>query len=154
MARGPKRQPTVLRLLRGNPGKRRINHEEPKPGPLAGDCPEVLTDPAARAEWARVAPGLIRSGQVTNVDRATLIGYCHKWAQWQALEQEAARHPFLVKAPSGYPIPNPAISMANKAFGLMLKAAAELGMTPAGRSRVSVVPTATPASGTWADVIR
>lgn len=153
--RGPKRQPTVLRLMRGNPGKRPINRHEPRPAPLKVGYPDVLTDAVARAEWDRVAPGLIGSGQVTVIDRATLIGYCQKWAQWQALEKEAAQHPFLVRAPSGYPIPNPALSMANKAFGLMLKAAAELGMTPAGRSRVSVMPSSTaPAVSAWADVLR
>lgn len=150
---GPRPQPTTLRLMRGNPGKRKINHQEPKPGPLAVACPDALTDPAARAEWDRVAPGLIGCGQVTIIDRATLIGYCQKWAQWQALEREAATHPFLVRAPSGYPMPNPALSMANKAFNLMLKAAAELGMTPAGRSRVSVSTTAAAAGSAWADVL-
>jgi len=153
---GPRRQPTALRVLRGNPGKRKINRAEPAPGPLTINCPKVLSDPSARAEWRRIAPGMIASGQVTTIDRATLIGYCQKWAQWQALEQEAAQHPFLVRAPSGYPMPNPALGMANKAFNLMLKAAAELGMTPAGRSRVSVVAPAPAAAGggTWADVLR
>jgi P27 family predicted phage terminase small subunit len=138
--------------MRGNPGKRKINREEPRPAALAVECPAELADPAARLEWDRVAPGLIACGQVTIADRATLIGYCHKWAQWQALEREASKHPFLVATPSGYPIPNPALSMANKAFHLMLKAAAELGMTPAGRSRVTVVPAA-PKVSTWADVL-
>jgi P27 family predicted phage terminase small subunit len=152
-ARKPQ-QPTALRLLRGNPGKRPINRHEPRPAPLPVDCPDVLTDAAARAEWDRVAPGLIGSGQVTTIDRATLIGYCQKYAQWQALEREAAQHPFLVRAPSGYPMPNPALGMANKAFNLMLRAAAELGMTPSGRSRVSVVPSAAAgAVNAWADVL-
>jgi P27 family predicted phage terminase small subunit len=151
---GPRRQPTALRLLRGNPGKRRINHQEPQPEPLAATCPADLIDPVARAEWDRVASGLITSGQVTTVDRATLIGYCLKWAQWQALEREASTHPFLVRAPSGYPIPNPALMMANKAFNLMLRSAAELGMTPSARSKVTVTPTAAVGASTWADVLR
>jgi len=150
---GPRRQPTVLRIMRGNPGKRRINHQEPQHPALANICPDILTNPVARAEWDRVAPGLIGCGQVTVVDRAVLIGYCQKWAQWQALEQEAAQHPFLVRAPTGYPIPNPALGMANKAFNLMLKAAAELGMTPAGRSRVTVTPPAAAGGSAWADVL-
>lgn len=135
---GPRRQPTVLRLMRGNPGKRRINHQEPRPGPLAADCPPELTDPVARAEWDRVAPGLVSSGQVTTVDRAMLIGYCQKWAQWQAIETAASAHPFIVKGPDGRPIPNPALGLAFKAYNLLLRSAAELGMTPSARSRVMV----------------
>lgn len=152
----PKPQPTALRILRGNPGKRRINHREPQHGPLPVACPAELTDPVARAEWDRVAPSMILCGQVTTLDRASLIGYCQKWAQWQALEQEAAGHPFIVRSPNGYPLPNPALCMANKAFNLLLKAASELGMTPAGRSRVSVSPSAAAAAGgsTWGDVLR
>lgn len=152
--RGPKRQPTALRIMRGNPGKQRINGREPRPAPLSADCPDEIAEAVARAEWERIAPGLIASGQVTTVDRATLIGYCQKWAQWQALEREAAAAPFVALTATGYPIPSPALGMANKAFTLMLKAAAELGMTPSGRSRVSVVPPASAApGGTWADVL-
>jgi P27 family predicted phage terminase small subunit len=136
--RGRKPSPTKLKIVRGNPGKRRVNTSEPEHPPMPDEtCPADLVDPAARAEWDRVATQLIRVGQVSMVDRVTLIGYCLKYAQWKALEAEARLHPFIVKAPSGYPIPNPALGMANKVFALMLKAAAELGITPASRSRVT-----------------
>ena len=134
--RGRKPQPTVLKVLRGNPGRRKLNPAEPQHAPLEATVPAELTDPLAQAEWTRVAAMLIDRGQVTSVDRAVLAGYCLKYAQWQALEREAAGHPFIVRSPSGYPIPNPALGMANKVFGLMLKAAAELGITPSSRSRV------------------
>lgn len=148
--RGRKPQPTALRVLRGNPGRRDLNPAEPVHRDLNLDCPSELLDPSAQAEWTRVATQLVQARQVTTIDRGVLIGYCLKWAQWQALELEASRHPFIVKAPSGYPVPNPALGMANKAFALMLKAAAELGMTPSSRSRVTTTPHgATPASK-WA----
>ncbi len=147
---GPRRQPTVLQVLRGNPGKRAINRDEPQHGPPLVECPPELVDPVARAEWDRVAPALIQCGQVTTVDRAAFLGYCQKYAQWQALEKEAANHPWLVRAPSGYPMPNPALCLANKTFNLLLKAAAELGMTPAGRSRVTVRPKDVQPINRWA----
>lgn len=143
-------------MLRGNPGKRALNTAEPIHDPLPEACPDDLTDPVARSEWDRVAPILISRGQVTVVDRGTLMGYCLKYAQWKALEHEAANHPFIVRSPSGYPIPNPALGMANKVFGLMLKAAAELGITPSARSRVaaaSVPPTQEPVSK-WAGALK
>jgi P27 family predicted phage terminase small subunit len=151
---GPRRQPTALRLLRGNPGKRKINRLEPQPPPLETVCPPELVSPVAQAEWTRVAAGLIASGQVTTVDRALLIGYCQKWAQWQALEEAAAAHPFILKGPQGKPIPNPALNLAFKAFNLLIRASAELGMTPSARSRVSVAaPASTPVSK-WAGVLK
>jgi P27 family predicted phage terminase small subunit len=147
--------PTALRVLRGNPSGRPINLAEPSHAALEVECPAVVVDPVARAEWARVAPGLIACGQVAVVDRATLMGYCQKYAQWQALEVEAARHPFIVRSPNDYPIPNPALGMANKAFGLMLKAAAELGITPSSRSRVVTTPRrAETAPSKWAGVLK
>lgn len=135
-------QPTVLKVLRGNPGKRQLNQAEPQHERLDGECPSLVADAdeLAREEWERVAPGLISAGQVTTVDQSTLIGYCVKYAQWVRLEQEARKHPFIVRSPSGYPMPNPAIGLANKVFNLMLKAAAELGITPSSRSRVTAVP--------------
>lgn len=134
--RGRKPTPTAVKLLHNNPGRRPLNTDEPAHDPIDTTCPTELTHPKARAEWARVIDALTSTGHVTTVDRATLIGYCLKYGQWQALEETAAQHPFLVRAPSGYPIPNPAIGMANKAFALMLKAAVELGITPSSRSRI------------------
>lgn len=133
--RGRKPTPTSLRLLHNNRGKRPVNQDEPQHEALVTVCPPELTGEAQR-EWERLARKLVDRGQVTDVDRANLLAYCLKYGQWWDLEAEAKKHPFVVKAPSGYPIPNPAIGMANKAYALMLKAASELGITPSSRSRV------------------
>jgi hypothetical protein len=54
MAGGPRPQPTTLRLLRGNPGKRKLNRDEPQPEipPAVPDPPPHLL-PLARDEWWR-----------------------------------------------------------------------------------------------------
>lgn len=154
MRSGTKPEPTALKVLRGNPGKRPVNTAEPKHGALDTALPIELTDAAARAEWSRVASLLGDSGHVTTVDRATLLGYCVKYAQWQALEREAAGRPLIIKTKSGYPLPNPALLMANKAFALVLKAAAELGITPSSRSRVHAVERTAPPASKWAGMLR
>lgn len=130
--KGPAPQPTALKVLRGNPGRRQLNPNEPHPGPLDPAVPEEMTDPVACKEWRRVVPGMIETGQVTAVDRAALIGYCELWAEWRAATSATTRA---------------------AAFLNMRRTAAELGMTPAGRSRVHAVPVA-PARGTWADVLK
>jgi len=154
--KGPPPHPTALKVLRGNPGKRPINSHEPHHDPLDVTMPAELTDPLAQAEWTRIAAMLADRGQVTTVDRAVLAGYCLKYAQWQGLEREAASHPYIVRSPNGYPIPNPALCMANKAFGLLLRAAAELGITPSSRSRVIAhKPTsATTPTPKWAGLLK
>ena len=40
--RGPPPKPTALRLLQGNPGKRRLNDAEPKPKQSLPRCPDWL----------------------------------------------------------------------------------------------------------------
>jgi len=153
--RGRKPTPTALKLLRGNPGKRALNHDEPKHAPLDAAVPPDVVDPVAQAEWVRVAGLLIERGQVTTVDRTVLTGYCVKYAQWLALEREAAAHPFIVRSPSGYPIPNPALGMANKVFALLLKTAAELGITPSARARVHVTePHVDAPASKWASLLK
>lgn len=153
--RGRKPKPTALKLLRGNPGKHRLNLHEPQHDPLDPAIPPDVVDPVAQAEWTRVARLLIDRGQVTTVDRTVLTGYCVKYAQWLALEREAAAHPFIVRSPSGYPIPNPALGMANKVFSLLLKTAAELGITPSARARVHVVePHVVAPAPRWASLLK
>ena len=129
--------PTAMKILTGNPGHRPLPANEPQHDPLScSDCPPELTA-AARAEWDRVAPMLIDRGQVTVVDRAVLAGYCAKYAQWQELEAAAVGEPFVLERKTGSMMPNPVHGMANRAMALWLKAAAEIGITPSSRTRVS-----------------
>ena len=49
-----------------------------------------------------------------------------------------AETPLLIRTPSGYPQQSPWLSIANKQLEVMARFMAELGMTPASRSRVNV----------------
>lgn len=44
----------------------------------------------------------------------------------------------IITAPSGYPIQNPWLAVANKAMREMMRVAVEFGMTPSSRSRINV----------------
>jgi len=135
--RGRKPQPNALKLLRGNPGRRPLNDREPQHAVVEGTCPITeLQDVLAQQEWQRVIASLTTSGHVTLVDRSTLLAYCVKYAQWMRLEMAAHDQPFIVDAPGGTTKPNPIYGMAHKAFQLLLRAAAELGITPSSRSRI------------------
>lgn len=139
MRDGPKPQPTVLKLLNGNPGRRKLNTAEPKPEPIAPDCPPEITDVDAVAEWARTIVPAITRGQVTSADRVFAIAHCELWATWRSQLADAARHPHVVASgPQKHPMPNPARGMANRTFLLLARVDAELGFTPSSRSRVTV----------------
>lgn len=139
-----RRIPTTLKLLRGNPGKRRLNPDEPRPTALPLDAPEEIADDAvARAEWERTIVPAIEIGLVTVADRVMAIGHCVLFAQWRAEREMAASVPPVVPVGRNhYLVPHPARVAANRTLQLLRAIDAELGFTPASRSRVTADPRA------------
>lgn len=134
--------PTALKILRGNPGNRKLNRAEPKPDTRIPVCPRHLKG-EARSEWRRTSRELHRLGLLTTIDRAALAAYCQVWARWVKAECEVERIGEVVKAPeTGYPIQNPFLSVANAALKQMRAYLVEFGMTPSSRSRLTVAPEA------------
>jgi P27 family predicted phage terminase small subunit len=76
-------------------------------------------------------------GVLTLVDRAALAAYCQAYGRWVEAEEKLKETPVLLKTPSGYVQQSPWLSVANKQLELMGRYMAELGMTPASRSRVT-----------------
>lgn len=140
--RGRKPLPTRRKVLEGNPGKRRLNTREPVPRPVddAFDEPPdiVAAVPDAAVEWRRLAPMLRRGHQITETDRTALMALCLEWARY--LEALTHAHPRIIKAPSGYAMPNPWLAIQHKALSACLKLWPELGLTPSARSRVTMTP--------------
>ncbi len=142
MPAGRKPTPTNLKILRGNPGKRPIPQNEPKPEPIAPECPDWLCEDA-KAEWERIAPQLERLGLLTEVDMAAMVGYCESWAQYKKAMQ------FIHKHNEVYPIKNkdgsvkylqqvPQVSIANKALANIRAAGSQFGLSPGDRGRLQV----------------
>lgn len=138
--KGRKATPTVLKLLRGNPGKRELNGEEPRPVAAVPDCPAHLND-VAREEWSRLTRELSAVNLLTNLDRGSLAAYCVAWSRWCEAEQRVREMGAVVKSPTGFPIQNPYLAIANKAMEQMHKLAAEFGLTPSSRTRIKAPPT-------------
>ena len=136
--RGRKPVPTALKIIRGNPGKRRLNDLEPIP---EGDLhePPAWMSKSQRAGW-RYAIQHAPQGLLKRLDRSVLVA----WVVAEDLHRKAAeqleRHGLLIKAPhSQLPIQSPFLPIVNKQAALMLKAAELLGFTPSSRSRVQIV---------------
>src|SRR5262245_9506007 len=79
--------PTTLKILRGNPGKRRVNRAEPqfKIEPLPE--PPGFLDKLAKQEWRRVALELHQLGLLTVADRNAFAAYCQAYARWVRAEE-------------------------------------------------------------------
>ncbi|MBR8311526.1 P27 family phage terminase small subunit [Burkholderia cenocepacia] len=110
--------PTQLKLLAGNPGKRPLNTNEPQPETGIGPCPEWFL-PEAEQEWNRIVPELERLGMLTKIDIAILEAHCVCYAE------------MVVTAKSHKPVKAALI-------GQLRILAAELGLSPSSRSRISV----------------
>ena len=137
--RGRRPKPTILRLLEGNRGQRPINKNEPVP---VGD----LCEPP---EWFNEEQTLIWSfaiahaphGLLKHIDRSILVAWTVAECFFAEAVQKVGEFGMLARSSStGGPIPNPYLVIAHKQALLMVKCAAELGFTPASRSRVAVSP--------------
>ena len=143
MRRGRKPKPTQLKLIAGKPGHRPLNDAEPQPGAIE----ETPTPPShlsgeARAEWARTFPTLARNKMISEVDLNAFAAYCQAYGRWVVAESMVAKQGDVLISPSGFPIQNPYLAVANKAMEQMHKREVEFGMTPSSRSRVSSTPPA------------
>lgn len=133
---GPPKKPTALKLVAGNPGKRALNKREPKPRGNLYDAPDWLTD-QQKVGW-QYAIDTAPFGLLKRVDRSTLVA----WVVAEDLHRQAVEKlnggAMLIKTPNGMPVQSPYLSIINKQAAIMLKAASEMGFTPASRSRVEV----------------
>jgi len=134
---GPPKKPTAWRRMEGNRGKRAWNHSEPQPPEGTPDCPEHLSE-EARAEWYRLVDTLVGMGVISIVDRAVLAAYCQAYGRWVEAEEKLKETPLLFKTPSGYVQQSPWLNVANKQMELMGRYLAEIGLTPASRSRIAI----------------
>jgi P27 family predicted phage terminase small subunit len=136
MAGKPK--PTALKRLLGTARADRMNANEPKPTGIP-TCPSHLNSVAKR-EWTRISKELLACGLLTSIDRAALACYCVAWSRIVEAEKKIAATGLVVQSPTGYPIVNPYVGIANRATDIMHKFAGEFGLTPSSRSRLSVNP--------------
>ena len=134
--RGRRPKPTRLKVLSGNPGKRALNMNEPKPDAEIPECPVEL-GPVARKEWDRLVVQLGALRLLTQLDRAALAAYCGAYGMWAEATEAIQKYGTMVKSPTGYPVQSPYVSIANRQAEIMMRIASEFGFTPASRSRIS-----------------
>jgi P27 family predicted phage terminase small subunit len=147
MITGRKPKPTQLKLVTSNPGKRTLNRKEAKTKAATPAPPAHLTADAVE-EWNRVATELFNLGILSEIDRAALAAYAMTYGRWVQAERAIARMAekdqltggLMIKTSNGNAIQNPLVGTANKAAADMMRYAAEFGMTPSARSRISAEP--------------
>jgi P27 family predicted phage terminase small subunit len=84
--RGPQAEPTAIKEAKGNPGRRRLNENEPVP-PSAPVTPPRWLPPTAIEIWNDLAPYLITMRVLTVVDRFPFARYCRMMARYIELQE-------------------------------------------------------------------
>jgi P27 family predicted phage terminase small subunit len=142
------KKPTNLKLLQGTYRGDRAALNEARPVIEIPDIPPHLCD-EAKAEWARLAPELMRLGLLSRIDRGALAAYCEHYADWVEATRLCATgiNPDgskmdrkVIKTKDGNFIENPYFSIKKRSAELMYRFLIEFGMTPASRTKIEASP--------------
>ena len=140
--RGPAPKPSGIRLLEGNPAKRALPADEPKPLVSAPDMPRYL-DSEARREWKRLVPILLAMRVLTEADGLALASLCQAYSLLVRAQKDMRKATkgggsgLLMKIPSGYIQQSPLIGIINGQVEIINKISREFGLTPSSRMRLS-----------------
>src|SRR3954452_16994744 len=116
--RGPPPKPSSVRVLEGNPARRPLPANEPRPLPGEPEIPAHL-DREARKERKRLVPILLSMRVLTVADGVALGNLCHAYSiliqAHKAMEKAATAggSGLLMKTPSGYVQQSPMSSVIN-----------------------------------------
>ena len=140
MVRGRKPTPNVIKIARGNPGKRPLNENEPP----AKEVTRIPTLPVSlkgnkigAKQWRLLARKLIDMNVLGDVDLMALEQLCSWYAHWHKAEAALQREDDVVKARRGN-FMQQQFSVARRSSEMMLRFMSELGLTPSSRSRVDL----------------
>lgn len=137
MTRGRKPKPTEQKKLEGNPGKRALNNQEPKPDVVIPECPPHL-EGEAKKEYERITAELVKLKIISEADRAALVGYCQAWGDYVEATKILKKEKAVLHAENGNTYINPWKNIQTSAMDRMVRFSAEFGMTPSSRSRIKV----------------
>lgn len=141
--------PKVLKILRGNPGRRPLTEKEAD-GVGALWAPPAWFNSKQREQWDYAlehAP----AGLLTGTDREVLVIWCLACVEYAEAALHVRVEGQVVITSNGNPVQNPYLSVMNKQALIMLKAGAEMGFSPASRAslgaRMSALASGNPGSG-------
>lgn len=138
--RGPRPEPTIIKMAKGNPGKRPLNKSEPKPPSDDITPPEYLSGKSLE-KWHAIVPQLKQMGVMTVTDVETIARYCTMWEQWLKYLEQCRRglDVLVIRDESGkvkYMQSSPAATMQQKLATSMLRIEQEFGLTPSARTGI------------------
>ena len=136
--RGRTPKPSALMEAEGNPGKRKINRNEPDLGEGMPKCPGYL-DEEAKLQWRQLAPILHRARLLKEGHYIALGNLCQSYSTMKKAQAMLDKSGLIIKTRSGYVQQSPLISIITTNLEIVTKLSREFGLTPSS-SRSLVVP--------------
>ena len=139
--RGPNAKPTKLKVLQGNPGKKKLNENEPMPKEYKEPPkPPHYLDYYAKKEWERQIEHLTNTGLVTQADLTMFQEYCEFHAHCVRLHMEIREngYEFRTGENNHYHQRMPSTSVLKDYIKIKTNLAEQLGLTPSARTNIEV----------------
>lgn len=134
---GRRPKPVAKKELAGNPGKRKLNVDEPDFELVQTvDCPEWMGE-YGRLLWETVVPQLCAEKVLAATDVQNLEVYCAAYDQFREAEKHIASNGLVVTSPQGGMVKNPAATAKNEAVKQMATYGGMLGLDPSSRQRLT-----------------
>jgi len=132
MRRGPKPQPLVLQELHGNPSKPPTPSMTPEG---VGDlwAPPAWFDDDQRAQWDHALENA-PAGLLTGTDRDVLVMFCVAVVEHMRAVIALRTEGQIIETTNGNKIQNPLLGVVNRQAMIVMRAAGEMGFTPAART--------------------
>jgi P27 family predicted phage terminase small subunit len=145
MPAGRRPKPLEMKIVTGNPGKRKLNRQEPK---FSGkpNAPSWMPK-EAKVEWKRVVDLLDDLDMLKGTDQAALAAYAVSYARWVSAEKivdaegQTVQEPIVNKAGEVVGTKtrrHPATIVAKDERQSMQRACSSFGFDPSSRSRVQM----------------
>jgi P27 family predicted phage terminase small subunit len=143
--RGPKPQSTATKIAAGNPGRRRLNEDEPIPPPGEVLAPSWMSEQAKRI-WAASAPVLSAMKVLTTADVLFFARYCETFARWLELQDFLMRKgakgtTYATRDEKGkvrYVHELPQAAEFRRLSEILIRMEDRFGMNPSARSRIRI----------------
>lgn len=132
------RKPAKLKVLEGNPGKRRISPPPISSSSADPDPPAHLSE-ASSVEWRLLVHSLQTERLWTNRDRAALEVYVEALVTFREAVAYVRAHGVMVPGQkSGTTVKNPAIQIVRDSAGVIRAYGSEFGLTPYTRMQLGL----------------
>ncbi|MFA9488958.1 MULTISPECIES: phage terminase small subunit P27 family [unclassified Mannheimia] len=136
--RGRKPIPTKVKERRGNPGKRKLNQDEPEFSPFNEHSPPPpqLNEDGQRM-WAFLLKELLPQGVLFQTDLEVVANYCIAYQNRNSACKDIDKYGTFVENSNGGLSKNPAFTVLNEALKQMTTFGSLLGLDPSSRQRLT-----------------